>query len=62
MPAGKAAANGDTRVQFHVDQIRFQAVHETQLAIFDASKMECIRQVRMRLEMQDHTHPKFLIL
>ncbi|KAF3541577.1 hypothetical protein F2Q69_00024917 [Brassica cretica] len=43
MPAGKAA-NGDTRVQFHVDQIRILAVHETQLAIFDASKMECIRQ------------------
>ncbi|XP_018440659.2 topless-related protein 3 [Raphanus sativus] len=43
MPAGKAAS-GDTRVQFHVDQIRILAVHETQLAIFDASKMECIRQ------------------
>ncbi|CAN8265297.1 unnamed protein product [Cochlearia groenlandica] len=43
MPPGKAA-NGDTRVQFHVDQIRILVVHETQLAIFDASKMECIRQ------------------
>ncbi|CAH8324592.1 unnamed protein product [Eruca vesicaria subsp. sativa] len=44
MPAGKAA-NGDTRVQFPVDQIRILAVHETQLAIFDASRMECIRQL-----------------
>uniref|UniRef100_M4D0D2 CTLH domain-containing protein n=1 Tax=Brassica campestris TaxID=3711 RepID=M4D0D2_BRACM len=43
MPAGKVAV-GDTRVQFHVDQIRILAVHETQLAILDASKMECIRQ------------------
>ncbi|KAG7603609.1 Topless-related protein 3 [Arabidopsis thaliana] len=43
MPAGKAA-NGDTRVQFHVDQLRILVVHETQLAVFDASKMECIRQ------------------
>ncbi|KAJ4900652.1 Topless-related protein 3 [Raphanus sativus] len=32
MPAGNAAS-GDTRVQFHVDQIRVLAVHETQLAI-----------------------------
>lgn len=44
MPAGKAAAS-DTRVQFHSDQIRLLVVHETQLAIYDASKMERIRQV-----------------
>ncbi|VVB15228.1 unnamed protein product [Arabis nemorensis] len=43
MPAGKPAS-GDTRVQFHVDQIHVLAVHETQLAIFDASKMNCVRR------------------
>ncbi|XP_021772817.1 topless-related protein 3-like [Chenopodium quinoa] len=43
LPAGKAAT-GDTRVQFHSDQTRLLVFHETQLAIYDASKMECIRQ------------------
>lgn len=44
LPAGKAPV-GDTRVQFHTDQIRLLVVHETQLAIYDASKMDRIRQV-----------------
>lgn len=44
MPAGKAPI-GDTRVQFHSDQIRLLVFHETQLATYDASKMERIRQV-----------------
>ncbi|XP_044482411.1 topless-related protein 3-like isoform X5 [Mangifera indica] len=43
IPSGKAP-NGDTRVHFHTDQIRILVVHETQLAIYDASKMERIRQ------------------
>ncbi|XVE65573.1 hypothetical protein DITRI_Ditri08aG0010600 [Diplodiscus trichospermus] len=43
LPAGKAP-QGDTRVQFHSDQVRFLACHETQLAVYDASKMERIRQ------------------
>ncbi|CAB4315694.1 unnamed protein product [Prunus armeniaca] len=43
IPSGKAPA-GDTRVQFHSDQIRLLVVHDTQLAIYDASKMDCIRQ------------------
>ncbi|PIA44283.1 hypothetical protein AQUCO_01700115v1 [Aquilegia coerulea] len=43
VPAGKVAI-GDTRVQFHSDQIRLLVFHETQLAIYDASKMECIHQ------------------
>ncbi|CAN1197959.1 Topless-related protein 3 [Linum perenne] len=43
IPAGKAQT-GETRVQFHSDQIRLLVVHETQLAIYDVSKMECIRQ------------------
>lgn len=41
--AGKAPV-GDTRVQFHSDQIRLLVVHETQLAVYDASKMDRIRQ------------------
>jgi len=45
LPAGKAPV-GDTRVQFHLDQIRLLVVHETQLAIYDASKMDRIRQVK----------------
>ncbi|XP_019187538.1 PREDICTED: topless-related protein 3-like isoform X1 [Ipomoea nil] len=43
LPAGKAPT-GDTRVQFHADQVRLLVAHETQLAIYDASKMERIRQ------------------
>ncbi|KAG9459547.1 hypothetical protein H6P81_004055 [Aristolochia fimbriata] len=43
LPAGKAAG-GDTRVQFHSDQVRLLVFHETQIAIYDISKMECIRQ------------------
>ncbi|CAM6106427.1 unnamed protein product [Calypogeia fissa] len=34
---------GDTRVQFHNDQIRLLVVHETQLAIYDAAKLERMR-------------------
>ncbi|KAJ0978459.1 hypothetical protein J5N97_013933 [Dioscorea zingiberensis] len=43
LPAGKAPA-GDTRVQFHSDQIRLLVAHETQIAIYDASKADRIRQ------------------
>ncbi|KAL3613110.1 Topless-related protein 3 [Castilleja foliolosa] len=43
LPAGKAPS-GDTRVQFHADQVRLLVAHDTQLAIYDASKMERIRQ------------------
>ncbi|KAL5565954.1 hypothetical protein UlMin_029118 [Ulmus minor] len=43
LPAGKAPV-GETRLQFHADQIRLLVAHETQLAIYDASKMDRIRQ------------------
>ncbi|KAL0837454.1 hypothetical protein Bca101_089344 [Brassica carinata] len=43
LPPGKAPV-GDTRVQFHNDQIHLLVSHETQLAIYDASKMECIHK------------------
>lgn len=43
--AGRPAPTmGDTRVQFHNDQIRLLVVHESQLAVYDASKLERIRQ------------------
>lgn len=32
-------------MQFHTDQIRLLVAHETQLAMYDASKMERTRQV-----------------
>ncbi|PIN21391.1 hypothetical protein CDL12_05906 [Handroanthus impetiginosus] len=43
LPEGKTPS-GDTQVQFHADQVRFLVAHETQLAIYDGSKMERIRQ------------------
>lgn len=39
---------GETRVQFHQDQKHFLAVHETQIAIYEASKLECIKQVQFK--------------
>ncbi|XP_016493199.2 topless-related protein 4 isoform X2 [Nicotiana tabacum] len=45
IPAGRAAApQADTRVQFHQDQTQLLVVHETQIAIFEASKLECLKQ------------------
>ncbi|KAF6158051.1 hypothetical protein GIB67_014845 [Kingdonia uniflora] len=45
VPAGRTpSALSDTRVQFHQDQIHFLAVHETQLAIYETTKLECVKQ------------------
>ncbi|KAL1298046.1 topless-related protein 1 isoform X1 [Arachis hypogaea] len=45
LPAGRTQpVQADTRVQFHQDQIRFLVVHETQLAIYEATKLECLKQ------------------
>lgn len=43
LPAGKAPT-GDTRVQFNSDQSRLLVSHETQIAIYDASKLELVHQ------------------
>ncbi|XWS08546.1 hypothetical protein CRYUN_Cryun40dG0011800 [Craigia yunnanensis] len=43
LPAAKAH-QGDTRVQFHSDQVRLLVCHETQLAVYDVNKMACMRQ------------------
>lgn len=37
--------SGDTHVMFHADQLHLLVTHETQLGIYDASKMECVSQV-----------------
>ncbi|KAJ6759004.1 TOPLESS-RELATED PROTEIN 1-RELATED [Salix koriyanagi] len=45
IPTGRAVSSlADTRVQFHLDQIHLLAVHETQIAIFEAPKLECLKQ------------------
>ncbi|XP_073010395.1 protein TPR3 [Typha latifolia] len=45
IPSGRTTSNiSDTRVQFHQDQIHFLAVHETQIAIYETNKLECVKQ------------------
>ncbi|XP_020265607.1 topless-related protein 1-like isoform X2 [Asparagus officinalis] len=45
IPPGRvASSHSETRVQFHHDQIHFLVVHETQLGIYEASKLECLKQ------------------
>lgn len=46
MPGGGNAPEGETKVQFHIDELKLLVCHETQLAIYDASKMQLIHQVR----------------
>jgi hypothetical protein len=35
----------DTDIQFHQNQTEFLSVHETHLAIYEARKLECVKQV-----------------
>ncbi|XP_051135029.1 topless-related protein 1-like isoform X2 [Andrographis paniculata] len=45
LPSGRIpATQSDTRVQFHQDQTHLLVVHETQLAIYDATKLESVKQ------------------
>ncbi|KAK9098543.1 hypothetical protein Syun_025588 [Stephania yunnanensis] len=45
LPAGRIPVpSSDTRVQFHHDQVHFLAVHETQLAIYETTKLEVANQ------------------
>ncbi|KAF6158223.1 hypothetical protein GIB67_015017 [Kingdonia uniflora] len=45
IPIGRVSAPlAETRVQFHQDQMQFLTVHETQIAIYEASKLECLKQ------------------
>lgn len=44
-PAGRAAPLvGETKVQFHNDQVHLLVSHESQLAIYDG-KLDCVRSV-----------------
>ncbi|XAR57038.1 hypothetical protein NMG60_11025039 [Bertholletia excelsa] len=43
LPSGKEAT-GDTRAQFHSDQVHLLVFHETQIAVYDASKIDRIQQ------------------
>jgi len=46
IPQGRSTSSlSDTRVQFHQDQVHFLVVHETQLAIYETTKLECMKQV-----------------
>ncbi|XP_057828956.1 protein TPR3 isoform X1 [Cryptomeria japonica] len=45
IPAGRVPSLlADTRVQFHQDQIQFLVIHETQLAMYEATKLEPLIQ------------------
>ncbi|XP_038988989.1 protein TPR3 [Phoenix dactylifera] len=45
IPSGRTPSTiSDTRVQFHQDQIHFLVVHETQIAIYETAKLECVNK------------------
>ncbi|CAI8590152.1 unnamed protein product [Vicia faba] len=43
-PGGGQSRLGETKVQFHIDQTMLLVYHDSQIAIYDASKMELIIQ------------------
>lgn len=46
IPPGRVSSpRAQTRVQFHQDQMHVLAVHETQIAIYKAPKLEYLKQV-----------------
>ncbi|XP_057967309.1 protein TOPLESS [Malania oleifera] len=60
VPSGRTpAAQSDTRVQFHQDQMHFLVVHETQLAIYEATKLECVKQWVPRESSAPISHATF---
>lgn len=51
LPSGRSpGAQSETRVQFHQDQVHFLVVHETQLAIYETTKLECVKQVDFSIQ------------
>ncbi|GER48441.1 transducin family protein / WD-40 repeat family protein [Striga asiatica] len=45
IPSGRASNPlTQTRVQFHQDQIHVLIIHDTQIAVYEASKLECVKQ------------------
>ncbi|KAI6681612.1 hypothetical protein NL676_035493 [Syzygium grande] len=60
MPTGRGAAPlADTRVQFHLDQIHLLVVHETQIAIYEAPKLDCLKQWVTREASGPITHATY---
>ncbi|XP_023762146.2 protein TOPLESS-like [Lactuca sativa] len=60
LPPGRTpTAQSDTRVQFHHDQIHFLVVHETQLAIYETTKLECVKQWLARESSAPISHAMF---
>ncbi|XP_047327118.1 protein TOPLESS-like isoform X2 [Impatiens glandulifera] len=60
IPTGRTpTAQSDTRVQFHQDQTHFLVVHETQLAIYNAAKLECVKQWSPRESAAPVSHATF---
>lgn len=45
-PERATNSNARTRVQFHQDQSHVLVVHETLIAVYEASKLNCIKQVK----------------
>ncbi|XP_058115708.1 protein TPR3-like isoform X2 [Magnolia sinica] len=60
VPSGRTpTALSETRVQFHQDQIHFLAVHETQIAIYETTKLECVKQWVPRESSAPISHATF---
>ncbi|GMI95157.1 WUS-interacting protein 2, TOPLESS-RELATED 4 [Hibiscus trionum] len=60
IPNGRAPSpHADTRVQFHLDQTHLLAVHESQIAIFEAPKLECLKQWVPREASGSITHATY---
>ncbi|XP_077222242.1 protein TPR3-like [Tasmannia lanceolata] len=60
VPSGRTATTlSETRVQFHQDQIHFLAVHETQIAIYETTKLECVKQWVPRESSAPISHATF---
>ncbi|VYS51629.1 unnamed protein product [Arabidopsis thaliana] len=60
IPQGRSTSSlSDTRVQFHQDQVHFLVVHETQLAIYETTKLECMKQWPVRESAAPITHATF---
>ncbi|KAG8656222.1 protein TOPLESS [Manihot esculenta] len=58
-PGRTTTGQSETRVQFHQDQIQFLVVHETQLAIYEATKLECAKQWVTRESSAPISHATF---
>ncbi|GMN49960.1 hypothetical protein TIFTF001_019120 [Ficus carica] len=60
IPSGRTPSSlSDTRVQFHQDQMHFLVVHETQLAIYETTKLECVKQWIPRESAASISHATF---